>query len=154
MNRYYYGSSAYKIDTYEATETVKRGPVAVDDSKIYEIRKKRKKAVAALCFYLLIVFAIAVGTIYTKVLVLQAQTDVSALETELAELTKENSNKKISIEQSIDLKKIEEIAISQYGMQRLDKNQTVYVKVVQDDYGEVVSDRDNDNKIKSYFVRK
>ena len=85
---------------------------------------------------------------------LQAQTDVSALETELAELTKENSNKKISIEQSIDLKKIEEIAISQYGMQRLDKNQTVYVKVVQDDYGEVVSDRDNDNKIKSYFVRK
>ena len=69
-------------------------------------------------------------------------------------LTKENSNKKISIEQSIDLKKIEEIAISQYGMQRLDKNQTVYVKVVQDDYGEVVSDRDNDNKIKSYFVRK
>ncbi len=154
MNRYYDGSSAYKIDTYETAETVKRGPVAVDDSKIYEIRKKRKKAVAALCFYLSVVFALAVGTIYTKVLVLQAQTNVSALETELAELTKENNDKKISIEQSIDLKKIEEIAISQYGMQRLDKNQTVYVKVVQDDYGEVVSDKGSDSKIKSYFVRK
>lgn len=154
MNKYYDGSSAYKIDTYETTETVKRGPVAVDDSKVFEVRKKRKKAVVLLCLYLSVVFAIAIGTVYTKVLLLQAQTDVSSLETQLAEITKENNDKKISIEQSIDLKKIEEIAISQYGMQRLDKNQTVYVKVVQDDYGEVVSKDGKSDKIKSYFVKK
>lgn len=61
------------------------------------------------------------------------------MEEELSELTETNNNKKIQLEKSVDLKKIEEIAISQYGMQRPDKNQIVYVRVVQSDYGEVIN---------------
>ena len=85
---------------------------------------------------------------------MQAKTEVLNLEKQYANIVEENTNKKIQMEQSIDLKKIEEIAISQYGMQRLDKNQTIYVKVVQEDYAEIVNKKDNHKEIESYLAKK
>ena len=139
MEKYIYGSSAFKIEDdiyrHPSTEEIEAKRIAEENKKA----ALRRKFVMNMCVYGLIVFLLGAGTVYSKVLVMQASSTVQAKETELAKLMEENNNKKIQFEQSIDLKKIEELAITKYGMQRPDKNQTVYVNVVQSDYGEVVS---------------
>lgn len=141
MEKYIYGSSAFKIEDdiyrHPSTEEIEAKRIAEENKKA----ALRRKFVMNICVYGLIVFLLGAGTVYSKVLVMQASSTVQAKETELAKLMEENNNKKIQFEQSIDLKKIEELAITKYGMQRPDKNQTVYVNVVQSDYGEVVSSR-------------
>lgn len=141
MEKYIYGSSAFKIEDdiyrHPSTEEIEAKRIAEENEKA----ALRRKFVRNMCVYGLIVFLLGAGTVYSKVLVMQASSTVQAKETELAKLMEENNNKKIQFEQSIDLKKIEELAITKYGMQRPDKNQTVYVNVVQSDYGEVVSSR-------------
>lgn len=141
MEKYIYGSSAFKIEDdiyrHPSTEEIEAKRIAEENEKA----ALRRKFVMNMCVYGLIVFLLGAGTVYSKVLVMQASSTVQAKETELAKLMEENNNKKIQFEQSIDLKKIEELAITKYGMQRPDKNQTVYVNVVQSDYGEVVSSR-------------
>ena len=156
MERYFDGSSAYKIDNLESdTRYSKRGPELVKNEVLAsDVNKKRRQVAQSLCSYLLVVFLLASSVVYTKVLLMQAKTDVSNLEKQYANIVEENTNKKIQMEQSIDLKKIEEIAISQYGMQRLDKNQTIYVKVVQEDYAEIVNEKDNHKEIESYLAKK
>ena len=152
MERYFDGSSAYKIDDLEFdTKFSKKRPELVrGEFSSSDVNKKRRQAVKSLCSYLLL----ASSVVYTKVLLMQAKTEVSNLEKQYANIVEENTNKKIQMEQSIDLKKIEEIAISQYGMQRLDKNQTIYVKVVQEDYAEIVNEKDNHKEIESYLAKK
>ena len=141
MEKYIYGSSAFKIEDdiyrHPSTEEIEAKRKAEENKKA----ALRKRFVMNMCVYGLIVFLLGAGTVYSKVLVMQASSTVQAKETELAKLMEENNNKKIQFEQSIDLKKIEELAITKYGMQRPDKNQTVYVNVVQSDYGEVVTSR-------------
>ncbi len=156
MERYFDGSSAYKIDDLEFdTRFSKKGPELVrNEFSSSEVNKRRRQAAKSLCSYLLVVFLLASSVVYTKVLLMQAKTEVLNLEKQYANIVEENTNKKIQMEQSIDLKKIEEIAISQYGMQRLDKNQTIYVKVVQEDYAEIVNKKDNHKEIESYLAKK
>ncbi len=155
MERYFDGSSAYKMDDLEFDTTYsKKGPELVKNEFSASEVNKRRQAAKSLCSYLLVVFLLASSVVYTKVLLMQAKTDVSNLEKQYANIVEENTNKKIQMEQSIDLKKIEEIAISQYGMQRLDKNQTIYVKVVQEDYAEIVNEKDNHKEIESYLAKK
>jgi cell division protein FtsL len=156
LERYFEGSSAYKIDDLEFnTRYSKKGLELVkNESSATEVNKRRRQAAKSLCSYLLVVFLLASSVVYTKVLLMQAKTEVSNLEKQYANIVEENTNKKIQMEQSIDLKKIEEIAISQYGMQRLDKNQTIYVKVVQEDYAEIVNEKDNYKEIESYLAKK
>lgn len=137
MDKYIYGSSAHKIenDIYTQTDSVREGS---------ERQIEQKRAVARRSFRLqvfvcgIILFLLAAGTVYSKVLVMQAATDVDTKRNELMQLIEANNKKKIEFEQNIDLKKVEELAITKYGMQRPDKNQTIYVNVVQKDYGEVV----------------
>lgn len=136
MENYINGTSAYNYGTalpYEyQTEKPRFREVHVTHTNV-------KKSVAkAACVYIFVLFVLLVGLVYSKVLVMQAKASVETMEKQLIAITEQNSNKKIQLEQSIDLKKIEEIAISQYGMQRPDNNQIIYVKVVQDDYGEVI----------------
>ena len=152
---YVSGTSAYK--TYENEyEYISPRERAEQSAKKSAYEKKKRALAITLCAYLFIVFILAAGTVYSRVLVMQAQSRVERLETELGELTEVNNNKKIQKEQSIDLKKIEELAITKYGMQRPVKNQTIYVNVVQSDYGEVVDSDFANTKdgIKSYFVSK
>lgn len=147
MERYIHGSSAYKIEDYGYEE------VEVERRKVEEAEKEdqnriiRRKFVRSLCIYGLILFMLGAATVYSRVLIMQAESNVVHKEKELAQLTEQNNNKKIRIEQNVDLKKIEELAITKYGMQRPDKNQTVYVNVIQSDYGEVVKPVKNNKMV-------
>lgn len=148
MEKYVYGSSAYKIEEYEYVDTQEQ--IKRQQQQLAAQRRKEalyRKFVASMIVYGIVIFMLAAGTVYSRVLVMQAETVVHNKQEQLHALTEENNNKKIKIEQSIDLKKIEELAITQYGMQRPDNNQTIYISVVQDDYGEVVQHTKAKNKI-------
>ena len=136
MEKYIYGSSAFKLE-----EEIYIQHDKTEHKRIAEENRRaaiRKRIVKSMCMYGLIVFMLAAGTVHSKVLVMQATGTVQAKEAELAKLMEENNNKKIQIEQNIDLKKIEELAITKYGIQRPEHNQTVYGNVVKSDDGEVV----------------
>ena len=136
MESYTNGAAAYNFDNTQPEQYQQ-------DSRYFReipgTKGKRNKSVArSVCGYIAVLFVFFALTVYSNVLVMQAKSNVETLEKQLVSLTEENCNKKIQLEQSVDLKKIEEIAISQYGMQRPDNNQIIYVRVVQDDYGEVI----------------
>ncbi len=144
---YYSGTSAYKIDydTYTTSSAYELEYEQIDrqyDNKRATRRKAREKQKAVIAMMVIIsLFATllcSVGFLYSRVMVIYAANKVVSLENELASITAQNSRKSMEIERSIDLKKVEELAISKYNMQRPDKNQTVYVNVAQEDYAEVV----------------
>ncbi len=136
MDKYVSGTSAYSYGSALPYEAQKIRPRLVE-VQAPAVSKNRIIA-KTLCVYMAIVTVLLAGILYSQVLVMQAKSSIDTMEQQLAAITEQNSIKKIQLEQSIDLKKIEEIAISQYGMQRPDNNQIIYVRVVQDDYGEVI----------------
>ena len=138
MNKYVNGSNAYKIDDVAPYMQTAARPNLVEVPAVRPVSDARSVA-KVICICMFIVAMLGAATVYTKVLLMQAQSKVETMEQELATITEDNNNKKIQLEQNIDLKKVEEIAISQYGMQRPDKNQVVYVRVVQNDYGEIIN---------------
>ncbi len=136
LDKYVSGTAAYNYGSALPYESQQIRP-QLKEVKAPWVNKNRIIA-KTLCVYMAVVFVLLIGILYSQVLVMQAKSSIDTMEQQLAAITEENSIKKIQLEQSVDLKKIEEIAISQYGMQRPDNNQIIYVRVVQDDYGEVI----------------
>lgn len=139
MDKYVNGTSAYNYGSAAPYADIPAArPRLVEVPKTRTSVSDARTIAKIMCACLLIVAVLMAVTVHTQVLLMQAKSTVENMEEELASLTETNNNKKIQLEKSVDLKKVEEIAISQYGMQRPDKNQIVYVRVVQNDYGEVI----------------
>ncbi len=141
------GSSAYKFDEYTYNSSsayeleIERTEQQLDTRRAVRsnVRQKQKAALAMVIIVSLFTTLIcSVGFLYSRVMVIYAADKVQDLKNELATISAANNKKSMEIERSIDLKKVEELAISKYNMQRPDKNQTVYVSVAQQDYAEVV----------------
>ncbi len=144
LDKYLNGTSAYNMGSaVPYTDIPAARPYLVEVPKSAPKVSDARAVAKVICICLLIVTVLMAVTVHTQVLLMQAKSTVETMAEELATLTEENNNKKIQLEQSVDLKKIEQIAISQYGMQRPDKNQIVYVRVVQNDYGEVINSAAN-----------
>ena len=137
MDRYIYGSSAYKIedDIYTGSDYAREEEIKKAERHRAKLRSQFRMKIFLIGF---IVLCLAAGEVYSRVLIMEAQSAVQTKENELKKLIEENNKKKIEYEQSIDLKKVQELAISKYGMQRPAENQIVSVNVVQKDYGEVL----------------
>lgn len=137
MSRYYYGTSAYKIDGAEY------GTVSSVKDNIAERQQLRQSKRAAFirnvrtCIALVSVFAIAISLLFTNAVIIEKSSAVNDMQKQLTELTEANNQTVLDIERNLDLKKIEDIAINELGMKRPDKYQIVYVNVEQNDYAEV-----------------
>lgn len=133
MGKLYSGTSAYKIDEYEQY-------AYAHEEKRAQRKTQRKKETAAFCrfltFAVIAVFLGASALVYTNVMMIRASSQVEKLENELALITEQNNQKKIEIEQKLDMKLIEEKAINELGMQRPENSQIVYVGVTQGTYME------------------
>ena len=95
MEKYVYGSSAYKIEEYEYDDTqeqIKRQEEELAAQRIKEALYR--KFVRSMIVYGMIVFMLAAGTVYSRVLVMQAETVAQEKQEELKELTQENNKKK------------------------------------------------------------
>ena len=133
MSRYQVGTSAYKLDEYDYYS--KRGN---DNTARRKVKKNKKNE--AVCRFIIasaaLVFAVASIMVYLNVMTMRASTKAQELKKELTLLTEQNNNKEMQINQKLDMKRIEEKAINELGMQRPENNQIVYVNVKQDSYTE------------------
>lgn len=134
MKPLYDGTSAYNLDEYESY-------ARTTDKKRKERVQSRKKERTFVCRFLIVslvaVFCVASALIYTNVMMIRAATKTQKLEDELALLTETNKKTEMEINGKLDMKVIEERAVSELGMQRPDNSQIVYVNVKRDTYTEV-----------------
>lgn len=130
-----YGNLAYawEDDRYEEELKNKRQKIQIDRK-----RDNAKKRAIFLGYVLMIILA-AVFMIGKNVSEYESELRIKSLEKELAEIESYTSQKLFELEENIDLTAVEEAATTRLGMQRLNKNQTVYVNVKQEDVCELTA---------------
>lgn len=141
MSNYYNGTSAYKINDFEyygdeapmgsARENIEKRREAREGKKAEFLHHARVAASA------LFVFALALGILFTNAIIMEKSTEVNELQAELNAITEANTQTILATERSVDLKRIEDIAINELGMKHPDKYQIVYVNVEQSNYAEI-----------------
>ena len=131
LNSLYNGTSAYNIDDYaKRLETQER------ERQLYK-RRKIFKARVRLIACMILVFTIASVMLYRNAVIINTLSEVNALKSQLQDAKDTNAKKNVEIENKLDLAKVEEIAERELGLRRIEKYQTIYVAVEQEDYAEV-----------------
>jgi len=127
VQRYTDGTSAYKL---EKTELKKRKAVKKGKSKA-----RRTRGVKTV-FGILAVTALAFLLLFRYAMITEKTAQVQKLTAELQNVDSYIVQKECEMEQSLDLKKVEEIATTKLGMQRPEKHQLVYIDMNNKDYAE------------------
>lgn len=98
-------------------------------------KKKNNKNVALILAIFLILLAVS----YRSSLINEKFNEIQNKKNELSSIEKTNGQLEVSIEGSINLSNVEQVAKEKLGMQRLDNGQKVYVTLDKKDYVEVGS---------------
>ena len=122
-----YGNLAYAWEDDRYEEELK--------NKRQEIFEDRKRATAKNR----VIFLGYVVMIIKNVAEYESELKIKSLEKELAAIESYTSQKLYELEENIDLTAVEEAAKTRLGMQKLSKNQTVYVNVKQEDVCELTA---------------
>jgi len=104
-----------------------------------QIPKKENKAKTIICLAICFSILFAIG--YRNTQIDEGFVKLQNLKSELALLQKENEQIEISIENSLNLNNVEEIAREQLGMQKLDNKQKIYVNLQKRDYVEPATEK-------------
>ena len=95
-------------------------------------KEKSKKVKQTLTVFALFVVLVAIS--YRNSTINESFSKVQSLKSQLSEIQKENEQLEVSIENSLNLNNIEQIAKEKLGMQKLTNRQTVYVELPKKDY--------------------
>ncbi len=127
------GSSAYRLEMIDSAERV-------EHTKSKNRRNLQTKAASKMKAFvaLLTVCAVAFGMAYRFAVWTGLNAEVNALEKELTLIQGQNKQSELAIEQSYDLKTVEEIAVTKLGMSRPSKAQITYISMNSADFAEVV----------------
>ena len=130
---YYEGTSAYKIEEYYAytSDMRKKQEEKVQKQNVSKTAN-RKKLIAAISA----VFVIAIAFLYLNVVLLQTSAAYNLATAELEDIKMRNAQLSFDVASGVDLAVVEAKAKTQFGMQRPESYQNVYVNVVQNDYTE------------------
>ena len=126
------GSSAFQLDVTEPS-TIQTPKRSVKSAKQEQAKLKRMIALG-----LVAIFAVAFFMSCRFAVLTDVNAEVNALEKELALIQGQNKQTELAIEQSYDLKTVEEIAITRLGMSRPSKAQITYISLNSADYAEVI----------------
>ncbi len=119
-------------------------------------RKQKEKALSQLRLTIVIAFFILGGiSLILQNVQITEQSKINAnLKSQYAELYSANKKKEIEINQKIDLKTVEELAVASYNMNRARKEQVVYIDVKGQDYGVMAkaAPQEEDSSAKKFTV--
>lgn len=116
------GSTAKKYSDYTKVRPNKN--VKTGKNKREQIKKKNNVAVIT---FILCIFAMVMVITYRYNLISEKNLETQNLKSELTKVESSLLSSQIEVEQETDLNKIEAYAKQQLGMQKPDKNQTIYV---------------------------
>ncbi len=102
-----------------------------------EKKQAREKRLGHLKVAVVIAFFIigGISLILQNVQITEQSNQNAKLKSQYAELYSSNKKKEIEINQKVDLKTVEELAVASYNMNRARKEQIVYIDVKGQDYG-------------------
>lgn len=145
------GNTAYRLEEYDYQPYERKNrSEEVKKPKVQEKPKKQNKLKTMLG--VMLGFAVAFVMLLRYVAITEASSNVERLKKDYANLQAANQHMQVDIDRSVDLKKVEEIAINKLGMRRPEKYQTVYVNLKQPDYSEVVDGQKDSTKTQGTFA--
>lgn len=143
--RYNRTSLAYNVNEYSEVDEL-----VSEAKKSSSVKKKNSNLFAFICV-VYVVSMIALLLIKTAN-INEQKSALTKIQNEYNEILNENKKIEVSINSQIDLRKVEEIAIAQLGMNKPKQSQTVYVSTVPKDYGEVFADNKEDKSGGNIFA--
>ena len=147
MSNYYNGTSASKINDFEYIGGVAGNTGVKENIEKRRIARETRKVTfwqqTRVMLGVLSVFGLALGILFTNAIILEKSSEVNNMQAELNAITEANTQTVLAIEKSVDLKRIEEIAINELGMKHPDKYQIIYVNVEQNNYAEIGAGEEN-----------
>ena len=114
-------------------------------------KKKHNKNVA----FIIAIFLILLAISYRSSLINERFSAIQKDKETLSALQKTNDQLEVSIESSLNLKNVEEVAKDKLGMQKLDNNQKVYVNLDKKDYVEASTEdiKITNSEEKNWFMK-
>ena len=116
------------------TQVKRKKSVQQKTNKKTKAQKKEKNYRVKQTLSILALFVILVAISYRNSVINESFSKVQALKNELSAIEKENEQLEVSIENSLNLNNIEQVAKEKLGMQKLTNRQTVYVELPKKDY--------------------
>lgn len=139
-NKYQYETSPKKLqpeyepkrNPYKKKKSSTKKTTQKKTAKQNRIAKIKSKTVTYIILGFIIFFAIS----YRNAQINESFAEIQKIQTQLAEVKKENEQLQVSIENSLNLNNVEKEARETLGMQKLENNQKVYVNLPKRDYVE------------------
>lgn len=133
---YQYETSPRKLEPDYRTQGRKKQPTIreIKQNKNTKLQKKEKNKRIKQTLTVFALFVVLVAISYRNSAINESFSKVRELKSELSEIQKENEQLEVSIENSLNLNNIEQIAKEKLGMQKLTNRQTVYVELPKKDY--------------------
>ena len=118
-------------------------------------RAKEKKRYHLRVFLFILCFIVGgISLISNNARITEQSKTNAALKAQYAELYSANKKKEVQINQKIDLKTVEELAIASYGMNRARSEQIVYIDVPDQDYGVMAqASETSDSNTKNFGIQ-
>ena len=140
----------YDDDYYESTSTARKysSYTKVEPRRNVKTGKNRRQNIktknnVSVIVFIFCIFAMTMVITYRYNVISEKNLQTQNLKSELSKVESNLLTSQIEVEQETDLNKIEQYAKQQLGMQKPDKNQTIYVDTSQT--GSTVKVEDDDN---------
>lgn len=143
--RYNRTNLAYSIDEHTEVDEL------INEAKKTTVKKKKNSKLFTFVCAVYVISMIA-SLLFKTANINEQKTTLTHIQTEYNEILNENKKLEVNINSQIDLRKVEEIAIAQLGMNKPKKSQTVYINTEPKDYGEVFADNANDKSGENIFA--
>lgn len=127
------GSSAYQLEVSEPQRRASMPKKTVRSAKVTKTGAQKRYVLG-----LMIVFSVAFIMACRFAALTEVNAEVNSLQKELTLVQGQNKQTELAIEQSYDLKTVEEIALTRLGMCRPSKAQITYISMDSADYAEVL----------------
>lgn len=131
---------AYDFSSY-VEEYVESKPKIISKKTVKA--KKSKLNPVSIFLVVALVGGITSGLVYNNVVLNELGNEITQMSNELDELNSENTRLNVDLETKTSLRKIEEYATNELGLQRANNNQIEYVRVEQENKIETTQDEEN-----------
>lgn len=140
--KYQYETSPRKIDPeYKGKKKSNLKVVENKPRESSKLSKGEKQKRAKVTLVIIAIFAVLLTISYRNSQINEEFSEIQTLKKELSSTQKENEQQKVSIENSLNLNYIEQVAKEKLGMQKLTNKQTVHITLPKKDYTESASEK-------------
>ncbi len=115
--------------------------------------KRKLKMQVKMLAYVAIGFIILFAISYRNSVINEKFSEIKSLQSDLAQVEKENEQLEVNIENNLNLQTVEQAAKEMLGMQKLENSQTVYINLPKQDYIEPATEEIVQGENENWFQK-